>query len=302
MLGVVGFDGGHKPAIALSIPPRKPVAGEDVSGGGGEGTGACCYDDGTCDSPITQFDCTSAGGTYQGDGTDCDSVTCTGVCCEPGCVDDSTPDSCTADGGTWQGFGTTCADDPPPCPSTATGACCNDDDGSCTITTEADCTGTYQGDDTTCTPNPCCPDCPCGETVKHWTRTEHVGDPFAVCDFTWDLTTTIHCDGTVTCSGSTEHSVPSAGFTQHCDWVSDGMGGCTYSCDDHGAPTTCIAGFNDCLPGNGINQPCATDGGDCTGGTCTGSTSGTGFSGTTECDLSFPDPAACDSEGFSPPP
>lgn len=44
-----------------------------------------------------------------------------------------------------------------PGPGGATGACCADD-GSCRITTEADCTGaggTYQGDNTTCDPNPC---------------------------------------------------------------------------------------------------------------------------------------------------
>ncbi|HVP13555.1 MAG TPA: hypothetical protein VMV94_20440, partial [Phycisphaerae bacterium] len=35
-----------------------------------------------------------------------------------------------------------------------TGACCQPD-GSCSITTLAGCTGTYQGDGTTCTPNPC---------------------------------------------------------------------------------------------------------------------------------------------------
>lgn len=37
-----------------------------------------------------------------------------------------------------------------PCPQ---GACCNGTD--CTITSEADCGGVYQGDDTTCDPNPC---------------------------------------------------------------------------------------------------------------------------------------------------
>ncbi len=152
MLGVVGFDGGYKSAVALAIPPEGLVAGEGEFAGGGppEGIGACCYNDGTCDN-LTEFDCTSALGTYQGDGTDCASVSCTGVCCEPGCVDDTTPDGCALDGGTFQGFGTTCDDDPPPCPST--GACCVGSD--CSITTTEGCAGTYQGDDTTCDPNPC---------------------------------------------------------------------------------------------------------------------------------------------------
>lgn len=34
------------------------------------------------------------------------------------------------------------------------GACCAED-GTCSIKTPADCTGTYQGDGTTCSPNPC---------------------------------------------------------------------------------------------------------------------------------------------------
>ncbi len=166
MLGVVGFDGGYKSAVALAIPPEGLVAeGEEGTGGGSEGFGACCYNDGTCDSPITEFDCTSAGGTYLGDGTDCGSVSCTGVCCEPGCVDDTTPDGCELDGGTFQGFGTTCADDPPPCPTIITGACCISDPSGvmCFVETESDCNasgGRYQGDGTTCDPSPCTCDTP----------------------------------------------------------------------------------------------------------------------------------------------
>ncbi len=159
MLGVVGFDGGYKSAVALAIPPEGLVGGEGEFAGGPEGIGACCYNDGTCDD-ITEFDCTSAGGTYQGDGTDCASVSCTGVCCEPGCVDDTTPDGCALDGGTFQGFGTTCSDDPPYCPE-PTGACCGCC-GVCDITSESDCVGDYQGDGTVCDPNPCTCSGSCG--------------------------------------------------------------------------------------------------------------------------------------------
>ena len=80
-------------------------------------TGACCATDDTC-SVTTQSDCEAAGGTYQGDDTDC------------------TPD---------------------PCATAATGACCATDD-TCSVVTQTDCEdagGTYQGDDTSCTPNPC---------------------------------------------------------------------------------------------------------------------------------------------------
>src|ERR1044071_8536522 len=50
---------------------------------------------------------------------------------------------------------------PPSPPPPATGACCIGTD--CSITTEADCIasgGTYQGDNTTCVPNPCGECCP----------------------------------------------------------------------------------------------------------------------------------------------
>jgi cytochrome c5 len=46
---------------------------------------------------------------------------------------------------------------PPPSDGTETGACCATD-GTCSVTTQADCEsagGTYQGDDTSCSPNPC---------------------------------------------------------------------------------------------------------------------------------------------------
>ncbi len=116
MLGVVGFDGGYKSAVSLAIPPDE-LQGEE--GIGAEGTGACCNADGSCTDGITQFDCTSSGGIYQGDGTDCASVDCgsvIGACC----ADDGT---CTVTAevdclGTWRGAGTDCD------PNLCGGACC----------------------------------------------------------------------------------------------------------------------------------------------------------------------------------
>ena len=71
------------------------------------------------------------------------------------CVDEVC--SITTVGGCMNSGGTYQGDDttcdPNPCTTPATGACCDGED--CSITTEEDCTGEYQGDDTTCDPNPC---------------------------------------------------------------------------------------------------------------------------------------------------
>jgi hypothetical protein len=81
----------------------------------------------------------------------------TGGCCLPnfgGCVV-VTADECAAQGGTYQGDGSDC--DPDPCPPPPrVGACCIGTD--CIVTTAEDCAaqgGNYQGDDTTC-PNEAC--------------------------------------------------------------------------------------------------------------------------------------------------
>ncbi len=125
MLGVVGFDGGYKSAVALAIPPEGLVAGEgEFAGGEPEGTGACCNADNSCTDGLTQFDCTSSGGIYQGDGTDCASVVCAGVagaCCVGTDCSVITADACAGIGGTYQGDGTGC--DPNPC---VLPSCCPD--------------------------------------------------------------------------------------------------------------------------------------------------------------------------------
>jgi hypothetical protein len=115
-------------------------------------TGACCLPDGSCDV-MSAADCSAAGGTYQGDLTDCLSVSCPpahGACCFEGggCLDMFEP-NCAIALGTFQGPGTDCA-------STAcfpVGACCLPD-GSCDPnTTPGECDalgGTFQGDGTGC--------------------------------------------------------------------------------------------------------------------------------------------------------
>ncbi len=153
MLGVVGFDGGYKSSVALAIPPEGLVAGE------GEfrpaGAGACCNADNSCTDGLTQFDCTSSGGTYQGDGTDCASVDCggvTGACCIDGVCSILSESDCFAFCGMYQGDGTICETSP------CGGACCMFDGidftGVCNMVSDsAACIllgGIYQGDGTLC--------------------------------------------------------------------------------------------------------------------------------------------------------
>ena len=124
--------------------------------------GACCLPDGSCELLLPN-DCAAQGGQFEGQGTDCASVTCVqpdAACCFPasgGCLDLTQVD-CDLTGGLWQGFGTDCATFvcfPP-------GACCLPD-GSCTdIGNEIDCNtagGSFQGVGTTCAglfcPLPC---------------------------------------------------------------------------------------------------------------------------------------------------
>lgn len=85
--------------------------------------GACCLSDttGVTCMVITEADCDSLGGAYQGDGTDCDPDPCvvpTGACCNaPGAPDCfvTTRADCEADGGDYAGDGTNCTP-PNPCP------------------------------------------------------------------------------------------------------------------------------------------------------------------------------------------
>jgi len=89
-------------------------------------SGACCLPDGTClggSTGMTPEDCTAKGGTFQGDGTNCDTFNCPiadGACCfsgTGGCLILS-PSSCSTAGGVFAGGGTTCPDGcVPACPA-----------------------------------------------------------------------------------------------------------------------------------------------------------------------------------------
>ena len=80
-------------------------------------TGACCLPSGACVTS-SATGCTNQGGTYQGDGVLCGSITCpqppTGGCCKfDGTCTVGTAAACTAAGGTYRGDGTDCTN---PCP------------------------------------------------------------------------------------------------------------------------------------------------------------------------------------------
>ena len=88
---------------------------------------ACCLADGTCqDLGVDQ--CTAAGGTSQGPGSDCATATCEQpqACCLPNgnCVENFVAD-CTGLGGTPQGEGRLCVDVTCPAPSCACGTVIN---------------------------------------------------------------------------------------------------------------------------------------------------------------------------------
>ncbi len=155
--------------------------------GGGDPTGACCV--GTSCTIATEADCSTAGGTYNGDGSSCNGDPCGGGGgCEAGWTEDCQGtcfpdyiyeawigdgycddgayipadygcDECPAGVAIWlncdefncDGGDCNCDGGGDP-----TGACCVGT--SCTVETEADCSaagGTYNGDGSSCTGDPC---------------------------------------------------------------------------------------------------------------------------------------------------
>lgn len=162
-------------------------------------TGACCV--GADCSILSEADCATAGGIYQGNGFPCAPNPCvmpTGACCIDTACSILTEADCNTAGGIYQGDDTTC--DPDPCAIGAccdgsycvetdettctdagrifqgvgttcadpdicpTGACCNN--FSCTIDSQFNCEsfgGTYQGDSSLCDPDPCPTACCPGE-------------------------------------------------------------------------------------------------------------------------------------------
>jgi len=102
-----------------------------VPGGGGDPDGACCI--GTSCTYVTESECASSGGEYQGDFVSCTSYPCggapEGACCVGTNCSTMTQAACGSAGGSYQGDGTTCSAD----------TC---DNGGCQAGYSPDCMGT----------------------------------------------------------------------------------------------------------------------------------------------------------------
>ncbi len=99
------FDTRENPA-----PGQQPMLTVDFTAPGDPG--ACCFDDGSCQS-LSAGDCATQGGTFQGIGVDCVTANCqpvVGACCfDDGSCSNLTLADCQAQGGTFNGGGATCA-------------------------------------------------------------------------------------------------------------------------------------------------------------------------------------------------
>ncbi len=157
-LGACCFEGGF-PCVEMS-EESCGVLGGDFRGPGTlcvvecpEVQRACCFADGGC-QVLSEVACTEQGGAFLPDRAECASDACVGACClGAGACAEISQISCSVLKGEFLGIGVDCSECPP-----ATGACCDAADDSCSITEEAECSGpglSYQGDGTTCSPNPC---------------------------------------------------------------------------------------------------------------------------------------------------
>ena len=121
------------------------------------GVGACCFADGSCDV-MAVGDCSAAGGTYAGDGTDCTTANCPqplGACCTTtGFCLQLTATNCAGIGGTFAGANTNCGPNNT-CPR---GACCLPTGACVGSLTQAECfaqNGTFRGVGTQCSGQSC---------------------------------------------------------------------------------------------------------------------------------------------------
>ena len=131
-----------------------------IDGSPSNAIGACCS--GTSCFIVAEADCLSYGGSYEGHGTSCESVTCSGsnavgACCNgTNCAVMSESD-CTKSAGTYQGDGITCGSVTCSGSGDPTGACCQGENCADTMTS-AECVsagGTWQGEGTTCASAEC---------------------------------------------------------------------------------------------------------------------------------------------------
>ncbi len=106
--------------------------------------GACCLTDGSCTAGLSQQDCLSWGGTFQGVASTCVEVMCpqpVGACCTATSCATIPSSFCQVLGGDWRGPGTACTAGGM-CP--ARGVCCRGATCSTSIA-QADCTGPSAG-------------------------------------------------------------------------------------------------------------------------------------------------------------
>ena len=129
------FMGASNPDVVLS---EVRVYGDPTGLGNTSTMQACCFIDGTCQQ-MEVADCTNAGGTPQGPGSECLSTVCPQVaeaCCfNDGTCQDIDPIVCSGQGGVAQGAASTCGTTACPQPE----ACCFND-GTCQDLLTTDCT------------------------------------------------------------------------------------------------------------------------------------------------------------------
>jgi len=117
--------------------------------------GACCTREGVCLPDKLASDCAASGGSFAGEGVQCQPDSCpTGVCCFDFDCEEITRAACLAEAGTYQGDGTDCQQIV--CPNVE-GACCLGG-GDCEDILSLDCQdagGSYQGPYTTCADGLC---------------------------------------------------------------------------------------------------------------------------------------------------
>lgn len=126
----------------------------------GPDSGACCVDQNCVAS--TAENCTLAGGSFLGFGSECVGWDiCYGACCQGGTCLGSlyTKSNCILYGGQFQGAGTKCSTQDIECPS-CLGGCCLPGGGGCINLCETECTsqgGTFMGVGLTCSQVCCTP-------------------------------------------------------------------------------------------------------------------------------------------------
>ena len=114
--------------------------------------GACCEAMGVC-VEVLELAC---GGEFQGEGTNCLAIQCSGACClmDGSCIETMAEGECLANLGAWQGDGSECITVDCTLP---TGACCLPG-AICVVETEPVCVsipGVYQGNGTNCATTDC---------------------------------------------------------------------------------------------------------------------------------------------------